>query len=58
MVRIDEEHAKVEKSLRKIKSAMDEMRDEGLGGSDFESLYLQNRLIPTILGIFREESHG
>lgn len=49
---IEQEHEKVVEHLKNIKSAMDDMRAEGLGGDDFEGLYLASKLVPSIEEIF------
>jgi len=54
MKRIEEEHLKIVSALKEIKSSIEEMRETGLGGDDFEGMYLHNRLIPTIIEIFAD----
>ncbi len=53
MKNIEEEHRLVTVHLKNIKEAMVEMREEGLGGDDFEHMYLVTQLIPTIGKIFK-----
>lgn len=50
---ITEEHEKLEVQLKTIKEICVGMRKEGLGGDDFEYLYLTNKLIPAITRIFK-----
>ena len=50
--RIEEEHKIIVASLERIKSACQDMREEGLGGDDFEGLYLKTRLVPEVQRIF------
>jgi hypothetical protein len=50
---IEAEHEKVVEHLQNIKNEINEMGEEGLGGPDFEGLYLLNKLIPVIEKIFR-----
>ena len=54
MKNLEEEHDKVEVHLKAIKQICVDMREEGLGGDDFEYLYLTNKLIPAITRIFKE----
>jgi hypothetical protein len=54
MKRIQGEHGKIEEHLRNIKRSCEEMREDGLGGYDFEALYVSTKLIPTIREIFPE----
>jgi len=56
MINLEEEHAKVVLGLKNIKRSMDEMRDEGLGGDDFEGLYLMTKLVPAISKIFESDT--
>ena len=53
MKSLEAEHAQVVVHLKAIKKIAEEMRDEGLGGDDFEGLYLQNKLVPVIREIFK-----
>ena len=55
MKNLDTGHEKLVKQLEIIKKIMEDMRDEGLGGMDFEGLYLNNRLIPSIIFIFTRD---
>jgi len=55
MKSLEEEHEKVVEHLKNIKGICAEMREEGLGGDDFEYLYLKTRLIPTVTEIFTGE---
>ena len=55
MKNLDVEHEKLVQQLKVIKQIMVDMRDEGLGGYDFEGLYVDNKLIPAILAVFIED---
>lgn len=52
MKNLELEHARIVEHLSNIKTMCIDMREEGLGGDDFEYLYLSARLIPAIKRIF------
>lgn len=56
MKNLETEHKDAIKHLKNIKQICVGMREEGLGGDDFEYLYLTNRLIPAITEIFEDKS--
>ena len=57
MKSLKDTHEKVLVCLREIQGIFEDMREEGLGGSDFASLYMANQLIPDADSIFRGNQH-
>ena len=52
MKSLKDTHEKVLVCLREIQGIFEDMQSEGLGGSDFASLYMANQLIPDAVSIF------
>ena len=48
MKSFQDEHEQIVIHLQNIKQIANEMREEGIGGMDFENLYVANYLIPAI----------
>lgn len=58
MKNLETVHRKLEENLLEIRQVCDDMRQAGLGGDDFASLYVTNRLLPSIVRILFTDRRG